>query len=186
MNPAPAPPPPKSRQTDHQAATTHTKAPPENHRRGLFLHPRPHHQRRHRPQPERRRTAGPLTKDQYKAIAAHDKLRRVLAGAKIPAEVDTSLLPVITQFAEDERQRQGTVLDGAHVVTQIRNRLVHPTGDQERVYQRSGLLMEVWLLTRHYLVLLVLHSVGYRGMYRDLRKTSGWAFDRAPVPWAGQ
>jgi hypothetical protein len=23
----------------------------------------------------------------------------------------------------------------------------HPTGAQERIYQRSGLLMEVWLLT---------------------------------------
>jgi hypothetical protein len=68
------------------------------------------------------------------------------------------------------------------VVTQIRNRLVHPTGDQERTYRRDGLVAETWLLTRHYLVLLILHSLGYR----DLRKTSGWAGDREDVPWAGQ
>ena len=34
-NPAPAPRPPRSRQTDHHAATTHTRAPPEPRRRGL-------------------------------------------------------------------------------------------------------------------------------------------------------
>ena len=43
-NPQPAPPPPRSRQTDHQAATTHTKAPPEHHRRGFSIHLRPHRQ----------------------------------------------------------------------------------------------------------------------------------------------
>jgi hypothetical protein len=90
------------------------------------------------------------------------------------------------QFAADERQRQGRSLDGADVVTQIRNRLVHPADAQERVYQRSGLLMEVWLLTRHYLVLLILHALGYDGLYRDLRRTSGWAGDRVYVPWAGK
>jgi type II secretory pathway predicted ATPase ExeA len=37
----PASPPLKSRQTDHQAASTHTKAPPEVLRRGL-LPPSPH------------------------------------------------------------------------------------------------------------------------------------------------
>ena len=127
-----------------------------------------------------------LTEDQYRSMAAHQLLRKVLAAAKIPVDIDPGLLPVITQFAADERQRQGTTLDGAHVVTQIRNRLVHPTGDQERVYRRDGLVAEAWLLTRHYLVLLILRSLGYRGLYRDLRRTSGWAADRKNVPWAGQ
>jgi len=127
-----------------------------------------------------------LTEDQYRSMAAHQLLRKVLAAAKIPVDIDPGLLPVITQFAADERQRQGATLDGAHMVTQIRNRLVYPTGDQERVYRRDGLVAEAWLLTRHYLVLLILHSLGYRGLYRDLRKTSGWAADRKNVPWAGQ
>jgi hypothetical protein len=127
---------------------------------------------------------GLLTENQYKSAAAHNLLRTVLAAAHIPAEIDTNLQPVITQFATDELPRQGIALDGAHVVTQIRNRLVHPTDAQERVYQRTGLLMEVWLLTQHYLVLLILHSLGYRGLYRDLRRTSGWAGDRTDVPWA--
>ncbi len=86
-----------------------------------------------------------LTEDQYRSMAAHQLLRKVLAAAKIPVDIDPGLLPVITQFAA-----------------------------------------EAWLLTRHYLVLLILHSLGYRGLYRDLRKTSGWAADRKNVPWAGQ
>ncbi len=129
---------------------------------------------------------GQLTKRQYKTTAAHELLRRVLEEAKIPVGIDPDLLPAITQFAADERQRQRAELDGADVVTQIRNRLVHPTGDQERVYKQDGLVAEVWLLTRHYLVLLILHSLGYCGLYRDLRRTSGWAAHRANVPWAGQ
>ena len=41
---APAPPSPKSRQTDHHRATTHTTAPPAPSRRGRPLPPRPHPQ----------------------------------------------------------------------------------------------------------------------------------------------
>ena len=39
-------------------------------------------------------------------------------------------------------------------------------------------------MARHYLVFLILHSMGYRGPYRDLRRTSGRAGDVAEVPWA--
>ena len=53
-NPAPAPPPPRSRQTDHRAST-HTKAPPEHHRRG-FPHQHPHRQCRRHHQAKRPRT----------------------------------------------------------------------------------------------------------------------------------
>jgi hypothetical protein len=74
-------------------------------------------------------------------------------------------------------------LDAADVVTQIRNRLVHPKGAQEDVYRLERLVTEAWLLTRHYLVLLILHSLGYRSSYRDLRKTTGWAGDVGQVPW---
>jgi hypothetical protein len=51
------------------------------------------------------------------------------------------------------------------------------------VYRLGGLVAEVWLLTRHYLVLLILHSLGYQASYRDLRKTGGWAGEVGNVPW---
>jgi hypothetical protein len=60
---------------------------------------------------------------------------------------------------------------------------VHPKGTQEQIYRLDGLLTEVWALTRHYLTLLILHSLGYAGLYRDLRKIQGSAWDVGTVPW---
>src|SRR5262249_49567452 len=57
--PAPAPPQPKSRQTDHQTDTTHSKAPPEPGRRGHSIGLHPHSQRRRHHQAERPRTNDP-------------------------------------------------------------------------------------------------------------------------------
>jgi hypothetical protein len=51
------------------------------------------------------------------------------------------------------------------------------------VYRLDGLVAEVWLLTWHYLVLLILHSLGYQGSYRDLRKLRRLPGDVDKVPW---
>jgi hypothetical protein len=114
---------------------------------------------------------------------AHDLLRTVLTDAQIPIDIDAQLLAVIARFVTDERAQYGPVLDGPDVVTQIRNRLVHPKAAQERLYRQDGLVAEVWLLARYYLVLLILHSLGYQGSYRDLRKLRGLAGDVDKVPW---
>jgi len=122
-------------------------------------------------------------KYQGKRLKAHDKLRIVLEAAQIPVDIDASLLPAIARFAVAERTRQGRRLDGADIVTQIRNQLVHPKDALETIYEFQGLLTEVWLLARHYLVLLILQNLGYRGTYRDLRKLEGWAGDVGEVLW---
>lgn len=135
---------------------------------------------------------GRMAEDQYngrvdfrgRRLTAHDRLRMLLDEAGISTSIDSNLLPTIGTFVRDERVRQGRALDGADVVTQIRNRLVHPQGAQETVYRLDGLVTEVWQLARHYLVLLILHSLRYRGTYRDLRKTTGWAGEVDRVPWA--
>ena len=126
---------------------------------------------------------GGMSEGEYRDQDAHNKLRRLLTDAHIPTDIDARLLPITAGFVAEEQQRQGKVLDGPDVVTQIRNRLVHPRGAQERVYRLQSLVAEVWLLTRHYLVLLILHSLGYQGSYRDLRKTRGWAGEVSNVPW---
>jgi hypothetical protein len=134
---------------------------------------------------------GRMPEDQYlgrgqyrgRGAQAHEVLRTVLTDAKIPVDIDAQLLPVIATFVADERAQYGAVLDGPDVVTQIRNRLVHPKAAQERVYRRDGLAAEVWRLSRHYLVLLILHSLGYQGSYRDLRKLGGFAGAVDKVPW---
>jgi len=126
---------------------------------------------------------GDMSESQYRTQDAHEKLRRLLTEAQISTDLDAGLLPITARFAAEEQRRQGKVLDGPDVVTQIRNRLVHPRGSQEGVYRLEGLVAEVWLLTRHYLVLLILHSLGYQASYRDLRKTGGWAGEVGNVPW---
>jgi hypothetical protein len=127
---------------------------------------------------------GPLTKQQHKNAHAHDLLRTVLTNASIPADIDALILPAAAGYAADERVRQGRELDAAEVAMQVRNRLVHPNEVTQRIYAREGLVKETWLLIRHYLVLLILHSLGYSGPYRDLRRISGQASDQGVVPWA--
>jgi hypothetical protein len=124
------------------------------------------------------------TEYQGRKLAGHDRLRMVLTEARIPIDIDPNLLPVTAQHATQVNQSQGLDLDGADMVTWIRNRLVHPEGTQEPVYRLRGLVAEVELLTRHYLALLVLNSLGYQGWHRDLRRRQGWAGDVARVPWA--
>ncbi len=125
---------------------------------------------------------GGMSKRAYRKQPAHQSLRGILTGAHIPTDIDPELLPMTAMFAT-AKARQGKILDGADVVTQVRNRLVHPKGAREQIYRLEGLLAEAWLLIRHYLALLILHSLGYQGAYRDLRKNRGWAGEVDNVPW---
>jgi hypothetical protein len=115
--------------------------------------------------------------------SAENKLRDVLTAASIPAGIDSSLQPVISNLAA-AKKADGLNLDGAGAVAWTRNRLVHPKAGKLEAYQYPGLLVEVWLLLRHYLVLLILHSLGYQSSYRDLRMQQGMASTTVPVPWA--
>lgn len=122
------------------------------------------------------------TEQDYKKAEAGDKLREVLAAASIPAGINSSLQPVITSLVA-AKKTAGLKLDGAGTVAWTRNRLVHPKAGKLEAYQYPGLLIEVWLLLRHYLVLLILHSLGYQNSYRDLRILQQMASTTTPVPW---
>ncbi|MFH9468714.1 hypothetical protein ACH4LT_15705 [Streptomyces clavifer] len=129
--------------------------------------------------------SGLLTEDEFNSRSwpAHRKLRTVLTDAGVDPKVRADRLPAITAFAAAQQVSGGRSVDGADVVTRVRNRLVHPKEAQEPVYGVKGLVTETWLLTRHYLALLVLHSIGFRGSYQDLSRTNGWVGETEPVPW---
>lgn len=127
--------------------------------------------------------AGLRTERDYKREEAASLLRDVLTAASIPAGIDSSIQPVMTSLATAKRA-DGLNLDGAGVVAWTRNQLVHPKAGKMQVYLYPGLLVEAWLLLRHYLVLLILHSLDYQGLYRDLRMLQGTTSTTAPVPWA--
>lgn len=122
------------------------------------------------------------TANSYRNEAAANLLRDVLGAASIPAGLDSNLQPVMAGLAAT-KTTGGPHFDGAEVLTWTRNQLVHPKPGKQRAYQYPGLLLEAWLLLRHYLVLLILHSLGYQGSCRDLRVRQGMASTVVPVPW---
>jgi hypothetical protein len=121
--------------------------------------------------------SGQMTARNYKSEKAEDKLRRLLTAANIPTDVDVGALPALADFA----QREG--MDGPGAVTQVRNRLIHPKVPNDQIYHLDGLVQDAWLLARHYLTLLILHSLGYQGSYVKLVPPGGWASAAIPVPW---
>ncbi|GAB2331386.1 hypothetical protein STREPTOSP366_65350 [Streptomyces variabilis] len=130
--------------------------------------------------------SGRLTEAEYtsRAWPAHRKLRVVLRDAGVDLGVHEDRLLAAAAFATQQQVDGDRSADGADIVTRVRNRLVHPKETQEPVYAVKGLVTETWLLTRHYLALLVLHSIGYRGSYQDLSRTNRWVGETKPVPWA--
>ncbi|CAM5656272.1 MULTISPECIES: hypothetical protein [Streptomyces] len=129
--------------------------------------------------------SGRLTETEYSSRAwpAHIKLRTLLTDAGVDLGVRAEHLPAAAAFAAGQQVNGSRSPDGADVATRVRNRLVHPKETQEPVYAVKGLVTDTWLLTRHYLALLVLHSIGYRGSYKDLSMTNGWVGETEPVPW---
>lgn len=114
----------------------------------------------------------------YKDSRGEDRLRQILELAHIQTNIDTVNLPSLADFAAKEK-----LSDGPAAVVNLRNRLVHPKRINDQIYQFDGLMCDAWLLSRHYLNLLILHSIGYRGSYVRLLPPFGWAGDAEPVPW---
>lgn len=128
---------------------------------------------------------GRLTETEFtsRAWPAHRKLRTLMTESAVDVRVHADR-SAATAYAASQQVDGARSADGADVVTRVRNRLVHPKETQEPVYGVKGLVTDTWLLTRHYLALLVLRSIGYRGSYQDLSRSNRWAGETEPVPWA--
>lgn len=124
---------------------------------------------------------GHMTEAEYEGspgrpkVHAHAKLRKALGMARVSTNIDAARLPATVKYSANKGR-----LDGPDVVTQVRNRLVHPRDAQERVYDYPGLMTDVWYLARDYLVQLVLYQLQYSGKYRHL---IGFDAGVAYVPW---
>lgn len=117
-----------------------------------------------------------MTSDAYRDCYAEDRLRYLLQDAGIPVQIDSKLFPGLASFARSRN------IDGATAITRVRNNLVHPQDPHEQIYRHDGLMLDTWLLSLHYVRLLILHSIGYEGSYTELHKR-GWVGDTEPVPW---
>lgn len=128
--------------------------------------------------------SGNMTSAEYGRMPAHKLLRRALQSALIPLTIDSEHLPALAALAAARKRDHGANLDGADLVTWVRNKLVHPTGAEEDVYRFKGAVTETWLLTRHYLTLLILESLGYQGTYTSMAAGHRYVGENAKVPWA--
>ena len=129
-------------------------------------------------------TVGGMSKTKYehKDFNAHEKLAKVLGEAGIEQGIDENLLPGLHAAGQRQPSDRRT---GPVIACRIRNMIVHPTDHEDELYRRDKkLVQQAWLLTQHYLVLLVLNHLGFRGHGRRLIAPGGWASDVAPMPWA--
>ncbi len=121
----------------------------------------------------------PLTKDRFDKLPASDKLRSLLLRLKISLTVPSSLV-CLSQLRKSEKW-----VDGPHAVTDIRNKLVHPTPKNlQRISSLSyDTLRDAHTLGLWYLELVLLYLFNYKGNYANRLPYNRYASQDEPVPW---
>lgn len=105
------------------------------------------------------------------------RLRMMLVEASIPLEIPESL-PGLRSIGSEKN------LDGPAAIVWVRNRLVHPKDPHDTIYsQEHRIVVETWHLSRNYLALLLLNSIGYSGGYLPAVPPFGFLAGPTPVPW---
>jgi hypothetical protein len=132
-----------------------------------------------------------LTSSQYKNLGnAAEKLRETLAESKVSTQVDATSMPELDAYlqyeiAHPDPNNPGPV-DGPAVTTRVRNKIVHPkpsankTADALAHAQRQDAArFESCQLSQEYLMLILMHRLGYQGQYRAPAAT----VPQRSVPW---
>jgi len=119
---------------------------------------------------------GDRTPSQQNDRKAHEILRELLRRAQVSTEIPEEFASLASVFDEEG-------MDGPRAVTWLRNRLVHPK-DAAEPYRIESAVSHCWLLSTHYLDLLILHRINYRGRYLP-RIPGFFAHSSEAVPWSG-
>lgn len=111
-------------------------------------------------------------------LRASDKIRRLLDELSIPREsLDISRFNSLNEDYDD----------GAHLLTDVRNKIIHPkrvTIQEDELHQSMYLVSN---LGRKYLELCILKILGYEGVYQNLLNGSQWIGENLEqVPWSDQ
>lgn len=128
---------------------------------------------------------GKMSKSAYRKddFEAHQKLSMVLVQAGIVDSIDPDSLP--SMYAIAQKRAKDLPKTAPAIACWVRNMIVHPTGHEDVLYGvGNNVVEEAWTVTHQYLVLLLLHHVGYMGSYRPMLKPGGWEYEVEPVPWA--
>jgi len=101
----------------------------------------------------------------------------LFASCGIPNEI-TNATPHL-RHANDTAREGSKWMDAPHAITDIRNSLVHATGNKKYVH---GCYVDAWKLSLWYLDLSVLALCGYDGTYTS-RLTAKYVTESGAVPW---
>ena len=116
-----------------------------------------------------------MSRKSYEDLGSPGSRLAVLAArASIPDRLDATLTPALDAFAQTRSDTPTAPI----VLFALRNKIVHPTGHEMTLYERfPGLMTKTWYLAWHYLVLLILHWLGYEGAHQRLLPPCGDAGD---------
>lgn len=120
--------------------------------------------------------SGRMTRKEYKSLDTADRLRTLLSEASVSAAVPEDL-PGLFDLATERH------LDGPGAAIWVRNRLVHPK-DPGEPYRIEGLVWQTAQLLLEYSELLLLHDLGYTGLFMRRYPPGRWAHGSEPVPWS--
>ncbi|MBO2448665.1 hypothetical protein J4573_16305 [Actinomadura barringtoniae] len=122
-----------------------------------------------------------ITTDAYSKLTAASSLRLLLQWAGIPVEIPS----VFTALDARRRSHGQPDWEAPDVLAKIRNDLVHPPKKLTQLeWPTSDEMAEAWRLSMHYLELVILRLLDYKGMYLPrLQLTSRWVTHTETVPW---
>jgi hypothetical protein len=113
----------------------------------------------------------------FDSMRAADRLRALLKWCGIPPDVPRELADL------DGLAKELGAVDGPHVLSDVRNKLVHPKPDRKRKIVLGAsprVMLEAWELGMWYLELALLRVLGHKGHYVSRIHPKV----RASVPWA--
>lgn len=119
-----------------------------------------------------------ISEEGFSKLPAADKLRLLLIEANIPLET-SALLKFLSSLSKLENW------DGAKAVTEIRNKLVHPSPKNIQKLRRIGEdeMQDAYILTMWYLELILLYLLGYQDEYVNRLIYMKWVGQTEQVPW---
>ncbi len=107
-----------------------------------------------------------------RGLSASDKIRILVSSLGLPLHIPQNL----TRLHSKPGKKWADSMD---VITDIRNRLVHPGGERDFP---DGAYFEAWKLSMWYLELILLRLCQYSGRYSN-RLSQRWVGEVEPVPW---
>lgn len=113
-----------------------------------------------------------FTEQDFDKIAASGKIRAAAAMLRLPLGIPPDISKAIVQ--NDHK-----IQDIPHLITEVRNDLVHPR-KRQRVKINP---YYVWNISQWYIELMILNLSGYNGLYNNRAMITKWRMAPTHVPW---